>query len=163
MVVLGVGAVLAVVLVLLGAWLAQAPVAPPVINQPGTAAQPRDVNVILRDFAFDPNPLYLVAGETVRFHVINGGMVEHEFTLGDGQVQAAWAAADAAASPDAPLATTPPASVPPGTGGLRILLESGQTATVEYVVPATGQLQLYCHLPGHAERGMIGRVIVLSR
>jgi uncharacterized cupredoxin-like copper-binding protein len=161
--VLAIGAVLAIGLVLLGAWLAQVPAPVPVIDQPGTAAQPRDVNVILRDFAFDPNPLYLVAGETVRLHVFNGGMVEHEFTLGDQQVQAAWAVADAAASPDMPFATTPPASVPPGTGGLRLLLASGDSTTVEYTVPTAGQLQLFCHLPGHAERGMIGRVIVLSR
>ena len=160
---LAIGAVLAIGLVLLGAWLAQAPAPVPVIDQPGTAAQPRDVNVILRDFAFDPTPLYLVAGETVRLHVFNGGMVEHEFALGDQQFQAAWAVADANASPDTPFATVPPASVPPGTGGLRVLLASGDSTTVEYTVPATEPLQLFCHLPGHAERGMIGRVIVLSR
>jgi uncharacterized cupredoxin-like copper-binding protein len=161
--VLAVGAVLAVTLVLLGAWLAQSPAPPPVIDKPGTVTAPRDVNVILRDFAFDPNPLYLIAGETVRLHVINGGMVEHELVLGDQQVQAAWAVADANASPAAPLATLPPASVPPGTGGLRVLLASGASTTVEYTVPDGQPLQLFCHLPGHAERGMIGRVIILSR
>lgn len=160
---LAIGALLAIGLVLLGAWLAQAPAPVPVIDQPGTAAQPRDVNVILRDFAFDPNPLYLVAGETVRLHIFNGGMVDHEFALGGQQFQAAWAVADANASPDTPFSTTPPASVPPGIGGLRLLLASGSSTTVEYTVPATGGLQLYCHLPGHAERGMIDRVVVLNR
>ncbi len=163
MVVLSLGAVLALGLVLLGAWLAQAPAPTPTISRPGTVAAPRDVNVILRDFAFNPDPLYLVAGETVRLYVINGGMVDHEFVLGDQQVQAAWAVADAAASPDAPFATPPPASVPPNTGGVRLYLAPGQLATVDYTVPSSGQLQLFCHLPGHAERGMVGRVIVLSR
>ncbi len=154
---------LAVALVLLGAALAQAPAAPPAITQPGTPDAPRDVNVILREYAFDPNPLYLVAGETVRFHVINGGMIEHEFVLGGGDVQAAWATADALVSPPALLATAPPASVAPGTGGLRLLLDSGEQATAVYTVPAGGSLQLFCHLPGHAEHGMVGEVIVLSR
>jgi uncharacterized cupredoxin-like copper-binding protein len=29
---------------------------------------------------------------------------------------------------------------------------------VEYTVPATGELLLMCHLPGHLEKGMQGRV-----
>ena len=49
---------------------------------------PRDVNVIMRDYHFDPTPLYLYAGETVRLNVFNGGMVEHELVLGDAAVQA---------------------------------------------------------------------------
>ena len=80
----------------------------------------------MRDYRFDPTPVVLVPGETVRLHVLNGGLVEHELTLGDEAVQAAWARADAAATPPAPFATPPPASVPPGTGGLRVLLGVGR-------------------------------------
>ena len=44
-------------------------------------------------------PVVLVAGETVRLRVLNGGLVAHELTLGDEAVQAAWARADAAVTP----------------------------------------------------------------
>ena len=54
--------------------------------------------------------------------------------------------------------TAPPASVPPGTGGLRVLLTSGKQTVVEYTVPSDGELRLLCNLPGHIERGMIGQV-----
>jgi hypothetical protein len=54
--------------------------------------------------------------------------------------------------------TAPPASVAPGTGGLRVLLGSGEQATVTYAVPPEGALALVCHLPGHVERGMTGSV-----
>jgi uncharacterized cupredoxin-like copper-binding protein len=154
---------LAVSLVLLGADLAARPVASPPLGQPGTADQPRDVTVILRDYRFDPTPLYLFRGETIRLTVVNAGMVEHELVLGDAAVQAAWARADAAATPAAPFATAPPASAPAGTGGLRVLLPSGGSTIVIYEVPVQQQVLLLCNLPGHQERGMIGQVVLQER
>jgi uncharacterized cupredoxin-like copper-binding protein len=159
--VLGLG--LAGVLVLLGGALASAPAPPPDIPQPGTSGSPRPVNVIMRDYRFDPTPLYLVPGETVRLNLINGGLVAHELVLGDASVQTAWQLADGVATPPVPLATSPPASVPPGTGGLRVLLASGGSAVADYAVPPTGTIALVCHLPGHAERGMVGEVTLVSR
>lgn len=154
---------LALGLVLLGAELAKRPVESPAIGQPGTAAAPRDVNVIMRDYHFDPTPLYLYGGETVRLTIVNAGMIEHELVLGDAAVQQAWAWADEAASPPAPFATPPPASAPVGTGGLRVVLPSGASVSVVYEVPADDAPLLLCNLPGHVERGMIGQVVLISR
>ena len=162
--VLIVGAALAVGLVLLGAALAGAPAPTPAPSAlPGTDAAPRDVNVIMRDYHFDPSPLYLYPGETVRLNVFNGGMVEHELVLGDGAVQSAWSAADSAATPTAPFATAPPASVDPDLAGLRIDLPSGGSTIVLYHVPLGGPLQMECHLPGHLERGMAADVVLVTR
>jgi uncharacterized cupredoxin-like copper-binding protein len=160
-VVLGLG--LALVLVLLGARLAASPAPSPDLSQPGTLASPRPVNVIMRDYVFNPTPLYLVAGETVRLQIVNGGLVAHEFVLGDAGVQAAWAAADAAATPPSAFATAPPASVPATTGGVRALLASGESVSIVYEVPRDGPLELVCHLPGHVEQGMVGGVVLANR
>jgi uncharacterized cupredoxin-like copper-binding protein len=154
---------LAIGLVLLGSQLAARPVDSPPSSSPGTAELPRDVNVILRDYRFDPTPLFLYAGETVRLSILNGGMLEHELVLGDAQVQSAWARADAEAVPPAPFATSPPASAPAGTGGVRVLLRSGGATSVVYTVPIAQALQLICHLPGHVEEGMVGQVTLISR
>ena len=116
----------------------------------------------MRDYLFDPTPLVLVAGETIRLTVFSAGMTTHELVLGDEAVQAAWATADAAATPPAPFTTAPPASVAPGLGGVRLLLPSGQSATVDYKVPESGVLALLCHLPGHIAKGMTGRVELRS-
>ena len=151
-------AILATMLVIVGL---QRPSQPPPeveISHPGTTTQPRDVTVIMRDYRFDPTPIVLVPGETVRLTILNGGLVAHDLVLGDEAVQRAWRLADAKASPPGLLATPPPASVAPGTGGLRVLLGSGQQAVVEYTVPLDGPLALYCHISGHAERGMVGSV-----
>lgn len=154
----GVFFVVAITLVLVGAQRSATPAPSVIISRPGTPDDPRPVTVIMRDYLFDPTPLVLEAGETIRLTVFSAGMVTHELVLGDATVQEAWAAADAAATPPAPFTTAPPASVPPGTGGLRLLLPSGARATVDYVVPLTGPLMLLCHIPGHIEHGMIGRV-----
>jgi uncharacterized cupredoxin-like copper-binding protein len=154
------GLALAGVLVYVGGKLAASPAPSPDLSHPGTTNDPRQVAVVMHDYVFTPAPLYLVAGETVEFHVINGGMLDHEFVLGDDSVQQAWAAADAAATPVGPLATAPAASVPPGTGGIRIFLKPGEQATAVYTVLTGPALQLVCHLPGHVERGMVGSVIL---
>ena len=152
--------VIAITLVLVGAQRSAAPAPSVRIDRPGTPDQPRPVTILMRDYLFDPTPLVLVAGETIRLTVFSAGMTAHELVLGDDAVQVAWARADAAVTPPAPFTTAPPASVPPGTGGLRLLLVSGASVTVDYHVPESGQLKLLCHLPGHIERGMIGVVEV---
>lgn len=162
-VVLVVGLSLALTLVILGADLAARPVESPPIGTPGVAAAPRVVTVIMRDYRFDPTPLYLYPNEHVRLNVVNAGMVEHELVLGDAAVQSAWATANAAATPPAPFATAPPASVPAETGGLRVLLPSGGSTTVDYAVPEDGAVLLICHLPGHQEKGMVGQVVLTER
>ncbi len=162
MVVIG-GFAVAVALVLLGARLSATPAAPPDLSRPGSPDHPRAVNVLLHDYSFNPRTLYLVAGETVRFQIINAGLVDHEFVLGDDEVQRAWAEANARATPPAAFATPPPASVAPEIGGVRVLLSPGQSSGLTYRVPSGAAMELMCHLPGHVERGMVGRVVVQSR
>lgn len=163
MVILVLGLGLALGLVLLGAGLAALPAPVPDLSHPGTEASPRPVNVIMRDYVFNPSPLYLVPGETVRLQVFNGGLVPHELVLGDAAVQSAWAMADALASPESAFATAPVASVPATTGGVRVLLDSGGSAAILYQVPRDEALQMVCHLPGHAERGMVSEVRLGNR
>jgi uncharacterized cupredoxin-like copper-binding protein len=151
-------AVVAITLVFIGMQRSGEPPPEVDITTAGTSDAPRDVTVIMRDYRFDPTPVVLVPGETVRFTIFNAGLEVHDFVIGDGDVQQAWSRADAAATPPNLLATAPPASVPPGTGGLRVFLRSGEQAAVDYDVPDDEQLSLLCHIPGHIEKGMIGRV-----
>jgi uncharacterized cupredoxin-like copper-binding protein len=134
------------------------PTPPP---SPGTAEAPRVVNVIMRDYLFEPNPIVLYAGETVRFNVVNAGLLPHEFVLGDAAVQAAWASAEAAATPPGFTATPPPVSLPPDQAGFRIWLESGQSASGVYLVPDDPALELVCQIPGHVAKGMVGTVEII--
>jgi hypothetical protein len=148
---------LGAVLAILAACDAGAPSAtPPIV--PGAATAPREVNIITKDYAFLPDALDLVPGETVLLHVINGGLEVHEAIIGDTSVQDAWEIAEAAAE-GAPPGPTPVVTVPSAVAGLRIVVHSGERVDVAWTVPAGGPTTaspwvVGCHIPGHWARGM---------
>jgi FtsP/CotA-like multicopper oxidase with cupredoxin domain len=129
---------------------------------PGTSGAPREVNIIARDYRFDPDPVDLAPGETVLLHLINGGLEVHEVVIGDDSVQAAWEAAEAATA-DAPPGPTPVVSVAPESAGLRVVLRSGERADVRWnVPPAPSPLVVGCHIPDHWAKGMRAAVRILG-
>ena len=149
---------LVVALASLGACEAgMAPPTPPVVA--GASDAPREVNLIARDYSFQPATLDLVPGEKILLHVINGGLEVHEAIIGDEAVQDAWEGAEAAVA-GAPPGPTPVVSVPPEVAGLRIVVRSGERVDVVWTVPsvqAGGRPPAFivgCHIPGHWERGM---------
>ena len=140
---------------------AEAPVSTPPI-QAGTPDAPRDVNLIARDYAFVPTTVDLVPGETILLHVVNGGLVVHEAVFGGAATQAAWERAEAA-TVGAPPGPTPVVVVAPELAGLRVVVESGQTADLRWTVPLDGPASpdgflIGCHIPGHFARGMLAGV-----
>jgi uncharacterized cupredoxin-like copper-binding protein len=137
------------------------PPATPSIS-PGSAAAPREVNIIAKDWQFLPDPVDLVPGETVLFHVVNGGLEIHEVVIGNAAVQTAWEDAEAAVA-NHPPGPTPVISVAPELAGLRVVVASGQRVDVVWTVPAGAgtdagadtALMIGCHIPGHWEKGMV--------
>ena len=129
---------------------------PPV---PGTSAAPRELNIIARDYSYVPSHVDLVPGETVLFHVINGGLVLHEALLGTMDQQMAWEQAELVLV-DVPPGPTPNVPPPSGFTGTRIVVASGQLLDVTWTVPLTaasdpGGWFVGCHLPGHWAKGMV--------
>ncbi len=125
---------------------------------PGTLSEPREVNLIAKDYTFVPAALDLVPGETILLHFVNGGLLIHEAVIGDAAVQDSWELAEAATI-GAPPGPTPVVTVPPDTAGLRIVAASGERVDVTWTVPAdaAGALSGWvvgCHIPGHWARGM---------
>jgi uncharacterized cupredoxin-like copper-binding protein len=144
-----------VMVLVIGGCQAGPPPTPPIV--PGSSAAPRDVNVVMKDWVFLPDPVDVVPGETVTLHVVNGGLVVHEAVIGDQAVQDAWEAAESAAA-NPPPGPTPVVNVPAGVAGIRVVVESGKRVDVVWTVPATAaavrDLVLGCHIPGHWEQGM---------
>jgi uncharacterized cupredoxin-like copper-binding protein len=131
------------------------PATPPI--RPGSSATPREVNVILKDWLFLPDPVDVVPGESVLLHVVNGGLEIHEVVIGDQAVQDAWEVAESAAA-NPPPGPTPVVTVPADVAGIRVVVASGQRVDVAWTVPAdrgvVTSLVLGCHIPGHWARGM---------
>ena len=134
------------------------PATPPIV--PGSSNAPREVNVVLKDWVFLPDPVDVVPGETVLLHVVNGGLEIHELVIGDQAVQDAWEAAELATI-GAPPGPTPAVSVPPDLAGVRVVVPSGQRVDVTWQVPASAEvvngLLLGCHIPSHWAKGMRAR------
>ncbi|HET7474337.1 MAG TPA: hypothetical protein VFJ71_14530 [Candidatus Limnocylindrales bacterium] len=134
-----------------------APAGPTPPIRAGSSGGPREVNVVLKDWVFLPDPVDVIPGETVLLHVINGGLEIHELVIGDGAVQDAWEVAEAAAA-NPPPGPTPVVRVPPGEEGIRIVVPSGQRVDLTWTVPASAAdvaaLVLGCHIPGHWDKGM---------
>src|SRR5881394_209558 len=133
------------------------PATPPVV--PGSSASPREVNVVLKDWVFLPDPVDVVPGETVVLHVVNGGLEIHELVIGDQAVQDAWEAAELT-TVGAPPGPTPAISVPPDVEAIRVVVPSGKRADVTWQVPAAGAvngLLLGCHIASHWQKGMHAR------
>jgi uncharacterized cupredoxin-like copper-binding protein len=121
---------------------------------PGASDAPREVNIIARDYLFEPATVDLVRGETILLHVINAGLEVHEAVIGDQAVQDAWEVAETVLV-GAPPGPTPVVSVPPGVSGLRIVVRSGERVDVRWTVPlGSDPLIVGCHIPGHWARGM---------
>lgn len=131
--------------------------------KPGTSGAPREVNIIAREYRFDPDPVELAPGETVLLHLINAGLEVHEVVIGDESVQDAWEVAEAA-TVGGPPGPTPLVSVAPRQAGLRVVLRSGERADVLWTVPAAiapSLLIVGCHIPDHWAKGMRAGVAVL--
>ena len=131
------------------------PPTPPIV--PGSSAAPREVNIVMKDWIFLPDPVDVVPGETVLLHIVNGGLEVHEAVIGDQTVQDAWEAAESAAA-GPPPGPTPVVSVPPDVAGIRVVVASGQRVDLVWTVPGDlatlGSLLLGCHIPGHWAKGM---------
>jgi len=109
----------------------------------------RTVEVTALDtLRFEPASLSVATGETVRFVVTNDGEIDHEFVLGDEEIQMAHEAqagqmdhmmADAIAALD---------------------LKPGETMEATVTFDQAGEILFGCHEPGHYDGGMVGMVTV---
>ena len=108
---------------------------------PGT----RTVHVRIHFSRFDPSDIQIEPGQTVRFVVENTDPIDHEFIVGDEQVQQAHEAGTEAHHPPRPG---------------EISIAPGETVVTTVTFPAEGSLVFGCHLPGHYAYGMRGSITI---
>lgn len=110
----------------------------------------RVVEVHMLDaLAFDPTAIEVKVGETVTFKVINDGKIQHDFTLGDTEIQDEH---------DAEMAS--------GMGGMGhdepnvLTLDPGGQGELTWRFTAPASLLYGCHIPGHYAAGMVGTLTI---
>jgi plastocyanin len=103
---------------------------------------PRTVRIRIHFSRFDAQEIDVEPGQTIRFVVENTDPIDHEFILGDEEVQRVHEVGSEAHH--APR---------PG----EISIPAGETVVTTYTFPErTGGLIFGCHLPGHYAYGMRG-------
>lgn len=103
----------------------------------------RTVVVEIRHSRFSPEQMTFSRGDKVRFVIRNTDPIDHEFILGDEEVQARHEFGT-----DAEHGTIP--------GEVTIL--AGDEGSTTYAFDRRGTLIYGCHLPGHYGYGMRGTV-----
>jgi uncharacterized cupredoxin-like copper-binding protein len=133
------GGMLGLAAVLLASGLAagRAPAPPP--------AGTRTVPMTIHFSRFDPDAVAATPGETIRFVIRNTDPIDHEFILGDDEVQRVHELGTEEVHPPRPGEVSVPA---------------GATVETTYTFAAPGSLTFACHLPGHFAYGMRGTVTV---
>ena len=114
----------------------------------GAAARATDgeVRIQIHYSTFEPAELAVEPGETVRFVIVNTDPIDHEFILGDAEVQRVHEEGTEAHHPPRPGEVSVPAR---------------ETVVTTYTFPKiSGALIFGCHLPGHYDFGMRGTVTI---
>lgn len=109
------------------------------------AAQETSVEVKIRFSRFIPDHFEFPRGSTVTFVVINRDPIDHEFIIGNEQVQQVHEEGTEAHHGEKPGEISTPA---------------GETRSTTYTFEKPGTLLIGCHLPGHYDFGMRGEIEV---
>ncbi len=133
-------------LALIGVALALMGAAIPAYRIASAGPGERTVHINIHFSRFTPSNVVAAPGETIRFVVQNTDPIDHEFILGDQQVQRIHERGTEPLHPPRPGEM----SVPAGT-----------TRETTYTFPPEqGSLIFGCHLPGHFAYGMRGTVTI---
>jgi uncharacterized cupredoxin-like copper-binding protein len=108
----------------------------------------RTVIVVMQNSRFVPAVVDVKQGETIRFRITNHDPIAHEFVLGDSAEQAEH---------EKEMASMPGMSMDDPNG-----VTVAPSKTVEFIWTFTraGALQYACHLPGHYDHGMFGKLTI---
>jgi uncharacterized cupredoxin-like copper-binding protein len=112
-----------------------------------TAVEAREVSVMMRDIAFEPDVIELRRGETVRLTFENSGALVHDFSVDS--------------MPMGRMEMTGGTSGD-GHGGhgseaaMHMALGAGEHGMIEFEATEAGEYIYYCNEPGHREAGMHG-------
>lgn len=106
---------------------------------------PQEVVINIEHSRFDPSRLVFEEGAEVTFLIHNNDPIDHEFILGDEEVQQVHEEG-----------TESHHGAKPG----EVSIPAGESRRTTFTFGSEGQLIYGCHLPGHYDYGMKGTVRV---
>ena len=118
----------------------------------GCAGSPAvtDVQVTMTEFGFQPSEFSVRAGQPVRMTLVNGGTLEHDFSIMEFPME---------------MTSNEPAGHEMGSGmepALHMSAMAGESGMTEFTPTAPGGYEFFCSVEGHKEAGMVGTMTVLA-
>ncbi|OHA53967.1 MAG: hypothetical protein A2991_02315 [Candidatus Terrybacteria bacterium RIFCSPLOWO2_01_FULL_58_14] len=108
----------------------QGPITAPPGNSDAPSSPAREITIRGDEFSFSPAAINATAGERLRLTFVNEGNTPHSFDIDELDVHSG-------------------------------IVNPGGSWTVDIVAPAQPVLfRTYCAIPGHAEQGMVGQLII---
>ena len=107
------------------------------------ASGERTITIEIEHSAFIPTELDVEEGERVRFVVVNNDPIDHEFIVGDEEIQ---------------LIHEKGTEAHHGARDGEISIPAGETRETSYTFDEPGRLLYGCHLPQHYRYGMKGEI-----
>ena len=108
---------------------------------------PRTIDIVMHDNDFSMPSVSVKHGQAVHFVFHNNGAVVHEAFIGTEAVQVAH---------ETQMTVT--TTQPEGPDG--VIVQPGQTGTLDHTFAQAGPTVIGCHIPGHYAAGMRIRVTV---
>jgi len=116
---------------------------------PGDPAKAdRTITIKAHEMAYDIGTLDVRTGETIKFVLVNEGTQSHELGIGDAEYFAAHRKMMATMEMDH------------GDMPNMTVAKMGETKSFAWTFTKAGAFEFACSMPGHAELGMIGEIIV---
>lgn len=101
----------------------------------------KQIDVEVYEYIYEPSQIEVKVGEPVRLVLVNVGQLRHAWRLDGGEVEVV---------DEGP------------TDDVFLELEPRVPTAVEFVPLKKGTLTFYCPVPGHAERGEVGTLVVVD-
>lgn len=116
----------------------------------GAAQVSRTIELIARDIEFSLAEIDVKPGETVRFLIRNEGELDHDFTIGDAEAQAAH-------REEMRTMMSGDMQEHSHASSNAVKIEPGETAELIWTFGRDDKVQFGCNVPGHFEAGMHGK------
>ena len=114
----------------------------------GNSSKPStQIDVTMTDFQFQPKTFTVPAGKEITLNAQNDGGVVHSFVI----MNKGQSAGDEYTAEDLPNVYWQ-MEIQPG----------GSTDTTFMAPPDPGEYQVVCHVPGHVQAGMVGKLNVMA-
>jgi len=105
----------------------------------------RAIEIDIHYSQFEPARLTVPVGVPIRFAIVNGDPIDHEWIVGDAAVH------------ERHRTGTEPSH---GARPTEQSIAAGETIETVVTFEAPGTLTFVCHLPGHEAYGMVGTIVV---